>query len=157
MNSMIARLPRLSFIGKRPIVFKNSEVDLSIQPILNNQNQQKVKFGILPFTQTARVSGQLGTFDINIIDGLECTLSEAFTPEETKLSLRVNEKKYSTMNKYQQRFLRGMYGTTNSVLSQFIEGVSEVLCINSNFISNTLGPSNYSSIGWRWIQSLSRT
>mgnify|MGYP000700479681 CR=1 FL=1 len=127
MSSVATRLPRMSFIGRRPIIFKNSEVTFSIQQLSNAaQSIRNLKFGTLPFTQTALVSGRLGAFNINITDGLDCKLSEAFTPEETKICLSVNAEKYLTMNKYQQKFLRSMYGTTNSILARFIEGVSEV-------------------------------
>jgi hypothetical protein len=115
---------RLSFIGKRPINFLKSEVSVDI--ISNCALNKFVKFGQLPFLNTVRVAGKFGTFDINLVDGLNCQISEGATSEESKILININKDKYVTFNKYQKSFLNSMHGTTNSLLMRYIEGISEV-------------------------------
>lgn len=121
---MSALIQRLSFIGKRPINFYKSEVAITIIPRENNNNL--VKFGKLPFKNTVRVSGKLGNFDIHLVEGLNCHISEGLSPTESKLTIDIDAEKYNNFSKYQRAFIKDMYGTTNSILMRFVEGVSEV-------------------------------
>lgn len=121
---------RLSFIGKRPINFLKSDVSVNILPKVAENGM--VKFGKLPFKNTIRVSGRLGNYDINIVDGLKCKIDEGLSPTESKLTIDIDAEKYQGFNKYQRAFLKSMYGTTNSILMRYIEGVSEVIW-NQNF------------------------
>lgn len=120
---MSALIQRVSFIGKRPINFYKSEVAISIIP---RENTNLVKFGKIPFKNTIRVSGKLGSFDVDLVDGLNCQISEGLSPEESKLTIDIDSEKYQNFNKYQRAFLKGMHGTTNSILMKYVEGVAEV-------------------------------
>lgn len=117
-------LGRLSFIGKRPINFIKSDVKVDILPFQFSKNN--VKFGKIPFANTIQVSGKLGIYNVNLIDGLTVELSEGLAPEESKILIGIDPSKFDKFNKYQQKFLRSMHGTTNSILMRYVEGVSEV-------------------------------
>lgn len=116
---------RLSFIGKRPINFLKS--DVSVEILCKNVENCLVKFGKLPFRNIVRVTGKLGNYDINIVDGLNCNIGNGLSPSESQLTINIDAEKYQEFNKYQRSFLRSMYGTTNSILMRYIEGVSEVM------------------------------
>lgn len=115
---------RLSFIGKRPINFFKSDVKIDIIPCKFDSNS--VKFGKLPFYSTIKVSGKLGSYDVNLVDGLTCQITEGLSPSESKLNISIDNAKYESFNKYQRAFLKSMHGTTNSILMRYIEGVAEV-------------------------------
>jgi ribosomal protein L6P/L9E len=121
----LTAIKRLSYIGKRPINFRNAEVAMSVSQI-SNAESERVKFGLLPFTRVVTVQGKLGSFDVRLVDGLNCELSEGMTHDESKISLNIDSLKYHAMNKYERKFLKSMHGTTNSILSRYVEGVSEV-------------------------------
>lgn len=116
---------RLSFIGKRPINFFKSDVSVNI--LSKKFENGLIKFGKLPFKNIVRVSGKLGNYDINIVDGLNCNIDNGLSSSESKLTIDIDAEKYQGFNKYQRSFLRSMYGTTNSILMRYIEGVSEVM------------------------------
>ena len=116
---------RLSFIGKRPINFFKSDVAVNILPKIIEGGP--IKFGKLPFKNIVRVSGKLGNYDINIVDGLNCKVDEGLSTLESKLTINIDLEKYQGFNKYQRAFLKSMHGTTNSILMRYIEGISEVL------------------------------
>lgn len=115
---------RLSFIGKRPINFLKSDVNVNIIPRKFDVNI--VKFGKLPFSRTIKVSGKLGSYDVELVDGLTCQIAEGLSPSESKLNIAIDMAKYESFNKYQRAFLKSMHGTTNSILMRYIEGVAEV-------------------------------
>lgn len=130
---MSATLGRLSFIGRRPINFRKDQVTLKISDYLSAE-RNVIKFGKLPFKQTVTVSGQLGSFNVNLIDGLRCRIEEGLSPEESQLKVEIDTEKFESFNKYQRTFLKSMHGTTNSILMSFVEGVSEVnLGYSTNF------------------------
>ena len=121
---MSALIQRLSYIGKRPINFYKSEVSITV---ISRGNQNKtLNFGKLPFTNTVKGSGKLGSFDVGLVDGLYCRFSDGLSPEESKLFVEIDAHKYTNFNKYQRAFLKGMHGTTNSILMKYVEGVAEV-------------------------------
>ena len=115
---------RISFIGKRPINFFKSEVRVDIIPRKFDFNS--IKFGKLPFSNTIKVSGKFGSYDVNLVDGLSCQISEGLSPSESKLIITIDSTKYESFNKYQRAFLKSMHGTTNSILMRYVEGVAEV-------------------------------
>jgi hypothetical protein len=115
---------RLSFIGKRPINFLKSDVHVNIIPRKFDVNT--VKFGKLPFSSTIKVSGKLGSYDVELVDGLTCQIAEGLSSSESKLNIAIDMAKYESFNKYQRAFLKSMHGTTNSILMRYIEGVAEV-------------------------------
>lgn len=121
---MSAILNRLSFIGKRPINYSKSDVTVSI--LSNTINRNLVKFGKLPFSSTITVSGKFGSYDVKLVDGLSCHITEGISSSESKINLDIDSNKYAQFNKYQRAFLKSMHGTTNSILMRFIEGVAEV-------------------------------
>lgn len=125
---------RLSFIGKRPINFNKLDVAVNIVPQIFERNS--VKFGQLPFSRAIQVSGKLGQYNVSLVDGLNCQISEGLSPSELKIFLDIDKEKYQSMNKYQRAFLKSMYGTTNSILMRYIEGVAEVNLIK--FLNNLL-------------------
>lgn len=121
---MSALLNRLSFIGKRPINYLKSDVTINILPQTIDINS--VRFGKLPFCSTINVSGKLGSYDVNLVEGLTCNITEGPSSTESKLTIDIDPSKYANFNKYQRAFLKSMHGTTNSILTRFIEGVAEV-------------------------------
>lgn len=125
---------RLSFIGKRPINFNKLDVAVNIVPQIFERNS--VKFGQLPFSRAIQVSGKLGQYNVSLVDGLNCQISEGLSPSELKIFLDIDKEKYQSINKYQRAFLKSMYGTTNSILMRYIEGVAEVNLIK--FLNNLL-------------------
>lgn len=126
---MSGLLGRLSFIGKRPINFRKAEVALNISSYKSDSDS--VKFGKLPFIQRVRVSGKLGEYDVKLVDGLTCNVTEGLSSDESKLILGIDREKYGNFNKYQRAFLKSMHGTTNSLLMNYVEGISEVIIICS--------------------------
>ena len=116
---------RLSFIGKRPINFLKTDVSVLVLP--KNAENNLIKFGKLPFKNIIKISGKLGNYDVNIVDGLKCKIDEGLSQTESKLTIDIDAERYQTFNKYQREFLKSMYGTTNSILMRYIEGVSEVM------------------------------
>ena len=129
---MSAITNRLSFIGKRPINFFKSDVKIDIIPFTVDINS--VKFGKLPFYSTIKVSGKLGSYDVNLVDGLTCQIAEGLSPSESKLNISIEMAKYESFNKYQRAFLKSMHGTTNSILMRYVEGVAEVKYIRKYII-----------------------
>ena len=129
---MSAITNRLSFIGKRPINFFKSDVKIDIIPFTVDINS--VKFGKLPFYSTIKVSGKLGSYDVNLVDGLTCQIAEGLSPSESKLNISIEMAKYESFNKYQRAFLKSMHGTTNSILMRYVEGVAEVKYIRKDII-----------------------
>lgn len=123
--AMSAALGRVSFIGRRAINFRKDQVSLKISDYVYT-GRNIVKFGKLPFKQIVTVSGPLGSFDVNLIDGLRCKIEEGLSPEESQLKIEIDTEKFESFNKYQRAFLKSMHGTTNSILMNFVEGVSEV-------------------------------
>lgn len=124
---MSGLLNRLSFIGKRPINYLKSDVAISILP--QNIDVNSVKFGKLPFCSKISVSGKFGSYDVNLVDGLSCNITEGLASTESKMNIDIDPSKYAQFNKYQRAFLKSMHGTTNSILMRFIEGVAEVKLI----------------------------
>lgn len=122
---MSVLLNRLSFIGKRPINYLKSDVAINIIP--QNININSVKFGKLPFCSTINVSGKLGSYDVNLVEGLTCSITEGLSSAESKMIIDIDRSKFAKFNKYQRAFLKSMHGTTNSKLTRFIEGVAEVI------------------------------
>ena len=129
---MSAITNRLSFIGKRPINFFKSDVKIDIIPFTLDNNS--VKFGKLPFYSKVKVSGKLGSYDVNLVDGLTCQIAEGLSPSESKLNISIEMAKYESFNKYQRAFLKSMHGTTNSILMRYVEGVAEVKYIRKYII-----------------------
>lgn len=121
---MSALLQRLSFIGKRPVNYYKSEISVAIKPYENGNDL--VRFGKLPFKNTIKVSGKMGSYDVNLVDGLTCQISEGSSLLESTLTIDIDIGKYQKFNKYQRSFLKSMHGTTNSILMRYIEGVAEV-------------------------------
>lgn len=115
---------RLSFIGKRPINFLKSDVNVNI--ISRKFDVNAIKFGKLPFSSTITVSGKLGSYQVDLVDGLTCQIAEGLSQSESKLNIAIDIAKYEGFNKYQRAFLKSMHGTTNSILMRYIEGVAEV-------------------------------
>ena len=150
---MSAITNRLSFIGRRPINFFKSDVKIDI--ISRSSDINSVKFGKLPFCSIIKISGKLGSYDVNLVDGLTCHIAEGLSPSETKLNIAIDMAKYEHFNKYQRAFLKSMHGTTNSILMRYIEGVAEVIltCKKLYFIEVLIfiGPSSYDSISRCWI------
>lgn len=145
---------RLSFIGNRIINFNKSDVNVSIIPRAFEWNF--VKFGQLPFSKTIQVSGKLGQFDISLVDGLTCQITEGLSSLESKIILYLDNEKYQNINKYQRAFLKSMHGTTNSILMRYIEGVAEVNAFFTYLLIFFKGtPSRY-SINRSRIQSFFR-
>ena len=124
---------RLSFIGKRPINFNKLDVAVNIVPQICERNY--LKFGQLPFSRVIQISGKLGQYNVSLVDGLNCQISEGLSPSESKIILDIDKEKYQSINKYQRAFLKSMHGTTNSILMRYIEGVAEVN-LNLNFQIN---------------------
>ena len=116
---------RWSHVGRR-LVSIDPRVAVDFIPL---SLRSQVPFGQTAAVQAVRVSGPLGSSDFPIVRGLTVSLEQGAVPGEKVLRVDVDSKELGRMSKYCQKFVKSMWGTTNSVLRQNVEGVLEVaLC-----------------------------
>lgn len=113
-----------SFVGKRPIVLEEG-VTLSKQPIVADPQVKQHTHRTVPFVECITVSGPLGSLQQPLANGLELTANAAVIKHagQTGYSLALDEAVYAACNKYQKKFLRSMWGLTNTLLQNMAQGV----------------------------------
>lgn len=115
-------LKRWSHVGRRPITLN----ELASINVLPAPRGGRVNFGTTHIEQLIQVRGPLGVADIPFYHGLVLRAESGLLSEEKILRVDLNHTAIEAMSKYRKKFVRSMWGTTNSLLRQTIEGVIEV-------------------------------
>jgi ribosomal protein L6P/L9E len=119
---MLVIFRRWSHVGRRPVpIDSRAAVEL-----LPQTSSSQTPFGQTPVVQRVKVSGPFGCLEFPIHQGLTVSLSPGPVSGEQLLKVDIDAKAYDKMSKYCRKFVNSMWGTTNSVLRQHIEGVTEV-------------------------------
>lgn len=83
------------------------------------------RFNRTPRQHNVVVKGPKGELKFPLHYGLQLNLQEGKAKDESSLRISMNTEVYSSLNKYQKKFIRSMWGTTQAILCNTIEGVSE--------------------------------
>lgn len=121
-------LPRLalrhSHVGRRPVIFEPARVSLEAVPV---DFARTTGFQQTPIIQRVIAKGPLGELSFPIHKGLRWSMKPGQVSTEKLFEVELDRPVFDQMNKYNQKFVRSMWGTTSSILSRMVEGVSEVI------------------------------
>jgi hypothetical protein len=112
-----------SFVGSRAIY-----VPQTIKLDIVNKKEPKLftSFRKTPVIQLVAVSKDANKLHVPLFYGLCMQVGAGRTPREKVLELQLDEQVFSSLSEAQKRFVKSVWGTTNSVLRNHIEGLSEV-------------------------------
>lgn len=114
-------LRRWSHVGRRPITL-HELASIDVLPAAGG----RADFGKTHIEQLIRLRGPLGTADIPLHHGLVLRAEPGLLPGEKILRVSPDPVAIKSMSKYCKKFVRSMWGTTNSLLRQHVEGITEV-------------------------------
>jgi ribosomal protein L6P/L9E len=112
-----------SHVGKRPIIFPDS-VKLALE---NVSDIVQPSFNTTPIINQLTFSGPLGNSSFPIHFGMKFNFSKGKVYGENNLTLSIDNDIFDTFTKYQKKFIKSMWGTSNAVIRNIVQGVSEVL------------------------------
>lgn len=112
-----------SHVGRRSIICPDS-VKLALE---NGPYYVKSAFNTTPIINQLTFSGSLGESSFPIHFGIKFNFREGKISGENNLILSIDNDIYDNATKYQKRFIKSMWGTSNAVIKNIIQGVSEVL------------------------------
>lgn len=130
-----------SFIGKQPILLEPN-VKINISPIVGDPSKT---FKRTEYATLLKMEGPLGNvsfpivrglllnpkykkdLDTNPLEGSTSTPIMSCSQQELLVSLDPERDNYEyKLTKYQEKFIQAMWGTTQSLLSNFAVGITEV-------------------------------
>jgi ribosomal protein L6P/L9E len=113
-----------SFIGRRPLYFEPSVVQISFQPntaLRINDRVHKTKI-----IADAIVKGPLGSLKFPIHQGLAARFEDGKQNGEACLRFSRDDEYFEAASKNQRKFINSMWGTTTAHIANIISGVTEV-------------------------------
>ena len=113
-----------SFVGRRPIVLEPG-VTLSLQAIQRDPKIRDYTHKTTPFMQQIAIEGPLGRQEFKLADGLLLSKIDSKEPENSTFVISVDQPKFTHYNRYQQKFIKSMWGLTATLLSNMALGVKE--------------------------------
>jgi ribosomal protein L6P/L9E len=105
------------------VIFEPARI--SLMPV-DIPNARAKGFQQTPIVQRIVAKGPLGELSFPIHQGLKWEIKPGQVECEQQLSLEIDKKVFEKLSKYDQKFVRSMWGTTASGLNRIVEGVSEV-------------------------------
>lgn len=108
-----------SHVGKRSIAVPNS-VDISLK---NIRELEIPRFNRTPKQHNVVVKGPKGELKFPLHYGLQIDLLSGKAKDEASLNISMSKEIFSSLGKYQRRFIKSMWGTTQAILQNTIEGV----------------------------------
>lgn len=123
MSALTRTSLRFSHVGRRPVIFEPARISLTPIDIPNARSKG---FQQTPIVQRIVAKGPLGELSFPIYQGLKWEIKPGQVECEQQLSLEIDKEVYETLSKYDQKFVKSMWGTTASGLNRIVEGVSEV-------------------------------
>lgn len=127
---------RYSHVGRRPVIFEPARVSLEAVPV---EFARTTGFEQTPIVQRIIAKGPLGELSFPIHKGLCWSMKPGQIPTEKLFEVELDRPVFDKMNKYNQKFVRSMWGTTSSILNRMVEGVSEVRYSLFNAIPSFFG------------------
>ena len=132
MSTIIGRQCRhFSFVGRRPIVLeKGITYDIAPMNIEETGQINSAFFNVfrphkrIPMDRMVSIHGPLGTRQFPLAQGMKLLEVPSKETGQTTLSVSLPDN-MDGLNKYQQRFLHSLWGTTASALRSCATGVSE--------------------------------
>ncbi len=122
MISLTRLITRQSHVGKRPIVYEPTKVNvLAISP----PSEDAGTFNRTPIVQYLTAEGPLGKLSFPIHQGLQWSIKPGHIPSESLLSFSLDQDKIKSLTKYQKKFVKAMWGTTASTMNRIVEGVTD--------------------------------
>jgi ribosomal protein L6P/L9E len=112
-----------SHVGKRPIIFPDS-IKLAL---VNVPDIAHPAFNTTPIINQLTFSGPLGNSSFPIHYGMRFNFSKSKVFGENNLILSIDNGIFDTFTKYQKKFIKSMWGTSNAVIKNIVQGVSEVM------------------------------
>lgn len=123
MNQLCKTLIRHSHVGRRPVIFEPDRIKINPIPV---KGHRPSSFQQTPIIERILARGPLGELSFPIHHGLKWSIKEGHIEAERQIVVEIDKQIYDSMTKYNQKFVKAMWGTTASGLNRIIEGVGEV-------------------------------
>lgn len=122
MTGFIRLYRRYSHVGRRPVVYEPATVKIEAIPV---QNHRPSSFRQTPIVERIIAKGPLGELSFPIHKGLKWSIAPGQIQSEKQITVDIDKSLYDSMTKYNQKFVKSMWGTTSSSLNRIVEGVAE--------------------------------